>query len=181
LDIDPAENDILAQKAEPERHSIPLAHAPYYTRDHAPRWHLFLADTRQGKIAVPPFTFKVFDKKSFDNEGKPTFNVVTLKMQFAAPPQAGEFRFRMHLISDSYVGFDQSQDVVLDVEDASKAVEVDEDDDISEPEEGEDMVKPTLVSEAYMLTILQIPSLVRWQLSKDKRLRMHHSRGRSKR
>lgn len=145
LDIDPAEGDIAAQKVEPERHSIPLAHAPYYTRDHAPRWHLFLADNRQGKIAVPPFTFKTFDKPAFDDEGKPTFNVVTLKMQFAAPPQAGEFRFRMHLVSDSYIGFDQSQDVVLDVEDASKAVEVDEDDDISEPEEGEiSIISPSM-------------------------------------
>jgi translocation protein SEC63 len=181
LDIDPAEGDIAAQKVEPERHSIPLAHAPYYTRDHAPRWHLFLADNRQGKIAVPPFTFKTFDRQPFDDEGKPTFNVVTLKMQFAAPPQAGEFRFRMHLYSDSYIGFDQSQDVVLDVEDASKAVDVDEDDDISEPEEGEISIIPSSMPGFFMLTLFQIPSPDKWPLSRAKRQRNQHSRGRSRR
>lgn len=135
-DLDPAEGDLKAQKIEPEQHPLPLVHAPYFARDRAARWHIFLADNRQGKMAVPPFTFTTFDKKPFDEAGKPTFNIVTLKMQFAAPPQAGEFKFKMQLVCDSYIGFDHSQDVVLNVEDASKAVEVDEDDDISEPEEG---------------------------------------------
>jgi translocation protein SEC63 len=134
-DIDPAEGDLKAQKIEQEQHHVPLAHAPYFARDRSPRWHIFLADNRQGKIAVPPFSFSAFDKKPFDSEGKPTFNVVTLKMQFAAPPQAGEYKFQMHLVCDSYVGFDHKQDAVMVVDDASKAVEVDDDDDISEPEE----------------------------------------------
>lgn len=136
LDIDPAEGDLKAQKVEQEQHNVPLTHAPYFAKDRAPRWHIFLADSRQGKIAVPPFTFTSFDKKAFDSEGKPTFDVVTLKMQFAAPPQAGEYKFQMHLICDSYVGFDHKQDAVMIVDDASKAVEVEDDDDISEPEEG---------------------------------------------
>jgi translocation protein SEC63 len=42
----------------------------------------------------------------------------------------------MHIVCDSYVGFDYKQDVTLVIEDASKAVEVDSDDDISEPDEG---------------------------------------------
>jgi translocation protein SEC63 len=136
LDPDPAEGDLEAQKKEPEQHPVPLAYAPYFARDRAPRWHIFLADTRQAKIAVPPFTFQQFDKKAFDSEGKPTFEVVTLKMQFAAPPQPGEFKFQMHMICDSYIGFDYRQEVVMNIEDASKALDVDDDDDISEPEEG---------------------------------------------
>lgn len=136
LDVDPAEGDLKAQKVEQEQHHIPLAHAPYFARDRSPRWHMFLADTRQGKIAVPPFTFTTFDKKPFDSEGKPTYNVVTLKMQFAAPPQAGEYKFQMNLVCDSYVGFDHKQDAVMTIDDASKAVVVGDDDDISEPEEG---------------------------------------------
>ncbi|KAK5164578.1 secretory subunit [Saxophila tyrrhenica] len=135
LDIDPADGDLAAQKQEPEQHPIPLAYAPYLPRDRAPRWHIFLADNRQQKIAVPPFTFGMFDKKAFDDQGKPTFDVVTLKMQFQAPPQAGEYRFQMHVICDSYVGFDHKEEAVMKVEDASKALEVDDDDDISEPEE----------------------------------------------
>lgn len=136
LDPDPAEGDLEAQKKEPEQHPVPLTYAPYLARDRAPKWHVFLADTRQAKIAVPPFTFQVFDKKAFDADGKPTFNVVTLKMQFAAPPQPGEYKFQMHMICDSYIGFDYGQEVVMNIEDASKAREVDSDDDISEPEEG---------------------------------------------
>ncbi|KAK4630905.1 Translocation protein sec63 [Fulvia fulva] len=135
LDVDPAEGDIKAQKIEPEQHFVPLAHAPYFPQDRAPRWHVFLADNRQGKVAVPPFTFSTFDKKPFDSEGKPTFNVVTLKMQFAAPPQAGEYKFQMHLVCDSYIGFNHKQDAVMMVEDASKVQQVDEEDEISEPEE----------------------------------------------
>nr|POE86457.1 translocation protein sec63 [Quercus suber] len=137
LDIDPAEGDLKAQKEEPEQHHVPLAYAPYFAKDRAAKWHVFLTDDRQGKIAVPPFSFASFDKKPFDADGKPTFEVVTLKMQFQAPPQVGPFKFQMQLVCDSYIGFDHKCEAVLNVEDASKADDVDSDDDISEPEEGQ--------------------------------------------
>ena len=135
-DPDPAEGDLKAQNKETEQHHIPMAHAPYLPRDREPKWHIFLADSRQGKIAVPPFRFSTFDKPAFNEDGTPTFEVVTMKMQFQAPPQAGEFKFTMHIICDSYVGFDYKQDISLIIDDASKAQEVDSDDDISEPDEG---------------------------------------------
>ncbi|KAL1587611.1 hypothetical protein WHR41_03678 [Cladosporium halotolerans] len=134
-DPDPAEGDLKAQNKEIEQHHIPLAYAPYLPRDRAPQWHIFLADSRQGKIAVPPFRFSTFDKPAFKEDGTPTFEVVTMKMQFQAPPQPGEFKFTMHMVCDSYVGFDYKQDVTLVIDDASKAQEVDDDDDISEPDE----------------------------------------------
>ncbi|KAK4575037.1 secretory subunit [Recurvomyces mirabilis] len=141
-DIDPAEGDIEAQKKEIEQHPIPFAHAPYLAKDRSPRWHIFLADNRQGKIAVPPFTFSTFDKMAFEDDGKgslkPTFEVVTLKMQFQAPPQAGEYRFQMNVICDSYIGFDHKEDAIMDIADpASIPADVEEvaEDDISEPEE----------------------------------------------
>lgn len=124
----------------------PLAHAPYFARDHSPRWHIFLADSRTGKIAVPPFTVTEFDKPIFkDNEDgsrTPTFNMQTLKFHFAAPPQVHAFPFIMHMICDSYVGFDETQPVVLDVRDVKEVVDSkpgeaeDDSDDISEPDEG---------------------------------------------
>lgn len=114
----------------------PLAFAPYYARDHSPRWHVFLADARMGRVAVPPFTFSAFDKPIIDSEGRPTYNMETLKCQFQAPPQVGQFPFVMHLICDSYIGFDTKMDVVLDVQDVSKAVQVESDEEISEPDEG---------------------------------------------
>lgn len=154
-DVDPDEDDLDAlmgrkparnkatklangQKAEQKIEAIqpPLAFAPYLARDHSPHWHIFLADAKNGKMAVPPFTFATFDQPLFDESGKPTFNVQTLKMQFQAPPQVGNFTFVMHLICDSYLGLDTKQEVTLVVEDAAKAAALEEEDDISEPDEG---------------------------------------------
>lgn len=115
----------------------PLAYAPYFPRDHSPRWHVFLADSKMGKVAVPPFTMTTFNKPLLDDQGNPTFNMQTFKMQFQAPPHAGKYPFVMHLVCDSYIGMDSKRDVVLEVEDSAKAVAMDnEEDEISEPEEG---------------------------------------------
>lgn len=149
-DVDPDEDDLDAilgrpkktpkgQKASAEDKPVqpPLAFAPYFARDYSPRWSVFLTDSKQGKIAVPPFVFAIFDKPIYDKDGKPTFNMQTLKAQFQAPPQAGHYTFVMHLICDSYVGFDTKMEVTLVVEEASKATEITDEDDISEPDEGE--------------------------------------------
>jgi translocation protein SEC63 len=141
-DIDPEEGDLAAITGRKDDRSgqkpiqPPLAHAPYFARDHAPRWHVFLADSKQGKIAVPPFTFQTFDKPILDENNNPTYNVQTLKMQFGCPPQPGSYTFVMHMICDSYLGMDSKMEVTLVVDDASKAEEVDEEDEISEPDEG---------------------------------------------
>ena len=148
-DVDPDEGDLDAilgrpkkvgkgEKAPEEAKPVqpPLAFAPYFARDYSPRWHVFLTDSKQGKIAVPPFTFTTFDKPIFDESGKPTFNMQTLKAQFQAPPQAGEYTFVMHLICDSYVGFDAKMEITLVVDEANKAAEIEDDGEISEPDEG---------------------------------------------
>ena len=151
-DVDPAEGDldaILGRKktvkgpdgklVTVEEKSIlpPLVYAPRFARDHAPKWYIFLSDPKQGKMAVPPFSFAKFDQPIFDDSGKPTFNMQTLKAQFAAPPQAGQYTFKMHVVCDSYVGFDSKMDITLSVQEASKAVEIAGEDEISEPDEGE--------------------------------------------
>jgi translocation protein SEC63 len=148
-DVDPDEDDLDAlmgrkkkavkgQKAPEEDKPVqpPLTFAPYFARDYSPRWHVFLTDSKQGKIAVPPFTFTTFDKPIYDESGKPTFNMQTLKAQFQAPPQAGHYTFALQLICDSYVGFDTKMEVTLVIEEASKAAEIEAEDDISEPDEG---------------------------------------------
>jgi len=114
----------------------PLAFAPYFARDHSPRWHVFLADSKVGKMAVQPFIFTTFDKPLFDERGNPTFNMQTLKMQFGAPPQAGQYTFVMHLICDSYVGMDTKMEVTLGVDEMAKAMDMQDEDEISEPDEG---------------------------------------------
>ncbi|PTU22969.1 hypothetical protein P175DRAFT_0474689 [Aspergillus ochraceoroseus IBT 24754] len=150
-DIDPEEGDVDAlmgrgnrsakfangKDADNKASAIqpPLAHAPYLARDHSPRWHIFLADAKQDKMAVPPFTFTTFDKPLFDESGKPTYNVQTLKMQFQAPPQVGDFNFVMHMVCDSYLGLDTKLDITLHIDDPAKAAALEEEDDISEPDE----------------------------------------------
>ncbi|KAL8806294.1 MAG: hypothetical protein Q9182_001441 [Xanthomendoza sp. 2 TL-2023] len=155
-DVDPDEGDVDAllgrkstskkakvldndeeKPASPEENPLqpPLAYAPYFPRDHSPRWHVFLADGKLDKMAVPPFTFTTFNRALFDDEGRPTFNMQTFKMQFQAPPQVGKYPFTMHLVCDSYVGMDGKIDVVLEVEDSAKGAELAGEDEISEPEE----------------------------------------------
>ena len=58
----------------------PLTHAPYFARDHSPRWYAFLADVKQGRMAVPPFTFTTFDQPLFDDSGNPTFKMQTTSL-----------------------------------------------------------------------------------------------------
>jgi translocation protein SEC63 len=165
-DVDPAEDDLDAimgrkkkqigkdehgkpifesDKSEPVY--PPLVHAPYFGRDYTPRWHVFLTDSKQGKMAVPPFTFAQFDKPIFQSDGvTPTFSMQTLKAQFQAPPGPGHYTFVMQLVCDSYVGFDTKMEVTLIVEEASKAEELAAEDDISEPEEGESSISLLLAT-----------------------------------
>jgi translocation protein SEC63 len=153
-DVDPAEDDIDAISgrkpkqvgkdaagkpilASDEPVYPPLTFAPFFGRDVSPRWHVFLTDSKQGKMAVPPFTFSSFDRPLFEADGStPTYNMQTLKAQFQAPPQPGNYTFVMHVVCDSYVGFDTKREVTLVVDEASRANEVIEEDEISEPEEG---------------------------------------------
>lgn len=123
------------EEASQKRFTPPLAYAPFFARDHNPRYHVFLVDTKQSKIAVPPFTFTSFDKPIYSDDGKPTFNVQTLSMTFGAPPQPGKYTFSMHIICDSYIGLDTKQQVTMVVEDASKAEAIEDDGEISEPDE----------------------------------------------
>ena len=151
-DLDPEEDDLNAspktragkragvQKldaTEIEREIAPtLAYAPYFARDHSPRWQLFLSETKQNRVAVPPTTFSTFDKPIFDDSGRPTFNVQTMKLQFQAPPMTGSYTFVAHLVCDSYIGMDTKLEATLVVEDSEKAADIESEEEISEPDEG---------------------------------------------
>lgn len=166
-DVDPAEDDVEALTGRKKRVLVkgpdgkpvkvnvaeekpvpaPLAYAPLFPRDVSPRWHVFLTDSKQGRLAVPPTTFTAFDKAGFDPAtGKPTFAVQTLKCQFAAPPQPGAYTFVLHVVCDAYVGLDSRLEVTLRIDEASSANAVAAEDEISEPDEGEpDITHPTPV------------------------------------
>lgn len=151
-DVDPAEDDLDAlmgrkkktikgpdgKPVSVEEKSVlpPLVYAPHFAREQTPKWYAFLSDSKQGKMAVPPFSFDKFDQPIFDESGKPTFSMQTLKAQFAAPPQPGSYTFVMHVVCDAYVGFDTKMEVTLVVEEPGKAAQMEAEDEISEPEEG---------------------------------------------
>lgn len=134
--------------AERSQHQPPLTHAPFFARNHAPRWHLFMSwmpplqvpqqhpSQLFHKLAVPPHTFQTFNKPIMTSDGKPTYAMQTLKVQFAGPNDSGEVRFQMHLICDSYVGFDDHRTVVMEIKEPEEAAEIDSEDDPSEPEDG---------------------------------------------
>ncbi len=63
----------------------PLAYAPYFPRDRSPRWHIFLADSKMQKVAVPPFAMTTFNKPLIDENGKSSYSVQTFRCQFGAP------------------------------------------------------------------------------------------------
>ncbi|PHH63617.1 hypothetical protein CDD81_5709 [Ophiocordyceps australis] len=150
-DVDPAEDDLESlmgrktktiKSADGKPLSVveesvlpPLTFAPHFAREQTPKWYAFLSDSKQGKMAVPPFTFDRFDQPIFDHEGRPTFAMQTLKAQFAAPPQAGHYTFVMHVVCDAYVGFDTKMEVTLVVEEAAKAAQMAAEDEISEADE----------------------------------------------
>lgn len=170
-DVDPDEADldaILGRKKKVMKNgklvveqqkpvAPPFAHAPYYARDYSPRWHVFLTDSKQGKMAVPPFTFTLFEKPIFKDSAsgqklEPTFNMQTLKANFQAPAQAGSYTFVMHLICDSYVGMDTKMEVTLVVDEQNKAENVQEEDEISEPDED------SLAGQMQVLKTGQVPA-----------------------
>ncbi|KAI4155141.1 MAG: hypothetical protein LQ341_000238 [Variospora aurantia] len=141
LEGDGAGKPSTAAEETPKPLQPPLAYAPYFPRDHSPRWHVFLSDPKLNKMAVPPFTFTTFNKPLFHPTtedslaGHATYNMQTFKCQFQAPQQVGKYPFVMHLVCDSYVGMDAKMEVVLDVEDQAKAEVMAEEDEISEPDE----------------------------------------------
>ncbi|KIW04830.1 uncharacterized protein PV09_04013 [Verruconis gallopava] len=133
---EPDKDESRRSKANEVSYPPPLAHAPYFARDHSPKWNMFLGDAKQGKIVVPPFTFAQFDKPIFHKDtGLPTFEVQTLKMQFGAPPQPGVYTFQMHLVCDSYLGLDTKMNVTMEVKDATMAEDIGDGGEISDPDE----------------------------------------------
>jgi translocation protein SEC63 len=135
----------------------PLAYAPYFARDHSPRWHLLLSESRQNRVAVPPTTITTFNKPIFNEDGTPTFNMQTMKLQFQAPNGAGTYSFVMHLVCDSYIGMDTQTEATLIIEDSAKAAEIESEEEISEPEEGDS--QSDIDARKYLMLMLHADSL----------------------
>jgi len=107
-----------------------LAHAPFFPAKILPRWHIFLCDAKTGRMIIAPTTISQFTEPTDD------LSVQTLKLQFGAPPNAGDISFVMHLVCDAYLGTDIKMNIKLHVDDPSAVERIVEDDEISEPDEG---------------------------------------------
>ncbi|KAF3928391.1 hypothetical protein AA313_de0200252 [Arthrobotrys entomopaga] len=107
-----------------------LTHAPFFPAATLPKWHVFLADRRAGRMIIAPMTILQFPEET-DN-----FQVQTFKLQFGAPPNSGEVHFQMHLVCDSYLGTDYKTSIVLKVDEPGMFESHGRDEDeISEPDE----------------------------------------------
>ncbi|OBZ66644.1 Translocation protein sec63 [Grifola frondosa] len=130
---DERDNEFLLAKKEAE--DLPkgdlgngYAHAPYWPANRKPSWWIVLADVKSNRIVVPPM--KITDIPITDDYR-------SYKMQFQAPAGPGLFTWKIFIVSDTFVGEEASQDVMLKIDDASVLTNDDQgtEDDISDPEE----------------------------------------------
>jgi len=86
------------------QHSLLTCALEQYRR---PGWWIVLADAKTNRIVVPPI--KVTDVPFTDPSRERNFR--SYKLKFQAPPSVGLFTWRIHFVSDTFVG----EDVVKDV------------------------------------------------------------------
>lgn len=102
-------------------HSKPLTHAQL----RKPHYSALLGDSKLDKVIVPPI--RITDI--------PTTGQREFKLTFPAPPQPNVYSFVLHLVSDTFVGGDVQLPVLMTVQEPPQVEDIDEEDDISEPEE----------------------------------------------
>ena len=108
------------------------AHAPYWPAERKPSWWIVLADEKANRVVVPPMkiTDIPFSQPDSDRDYR------SYKIQFQAPQAVGSFTWKVHLVSDTFVGEDVARDITLKIEDASTLnAEDPTEDEISDPEE----------------------------------------------
>jgi translocation protein SEC63 len=79
-----------------------LAHAPLFPLLKKEIWVLILAEDRNNRV-------EDFRKISALRDGE------EIKLRFMAPRKPGPFQYSLHLVSDSYAGFDQKKIVKIQV------------------------------------------------------------------
>ncbi|KAI8984903.1 DnaJ-domain-containing protein [Trametes punicea] len=111
------------------------AHAPHWPANRKPSWWIVLADIKSNKVVVPPL--KITDIPVADPQRGIDYR--SYKIQFQAPQTVGLFTWKVHVVSDTFVGEEASREVVLKIDDpsvlAAEEQQQNGDDDISDPEE----------------------------------------------
>jgi len=115
----------------PSDQTTGFAHAPYWPAGRRPTWWLVLGDEKGGRIVVPPTRISEIPYSQPDADR----NFRSYKMQFQGPPSTGLFTWRLHVVSDTFVGEDASRDLQLKVEEPAHDADEDQEDEISDPDE----------------------------------------------
>lgn len=121
-----------AEELEPGVQGSGYAHAPYWPANRKPSWWAILADVRTNKVVVPPMRFT--DVPYSDPSRRRNYR--TYKMQIQAPPQVGQFAWRLLIFSDTFVGEDVGRELPLQIVEVTEEQQADvQEDEISDPDE----------------------------------------------
>jgi translocation protein SEC63 len=125
LDMKPEEEEPKAQWFD-KKDAGPsyFAHAPYFPTQTTPVWWVMLGDRAANRLIC---------LGKISNLGPPGTGEKSVRLQFQAPPKAGQWEFQVYVKCDSVIGCDAAMDLKMVVEDAPAYEEFD--DDISEPDE----------------------------------------------
>jgi len=97
---------VLEAKSK-QSHSV---HCPYYPEDKQEYWWIYLADRKKHALtSVPVLMTNLVDKEE-------------VELKFTAPPKPGVYTYSVIVRSDSYVDFDVSKSIKLDVKEAKQIV-----------------------------------------------------------
>ncbi|KAJ7089651.1 Sec63 Brl domain-containing protein [Mycena belliarum] len=109
------------------------AHAPFWPGVRKPGWWLVLADDKSNRVVVPPLKVTEVPFRRTGDAG----DFRSYKIQFQAPQNTGLLTWRVYIISDSFVGEEATQDIIMKIDDLSALNddEQDDEDEISEPDE----------------------------------------------
>ncbi|THG98612.1 hypothetical protein EW026_g3617 [Hermanssonia centrifuga] len=105
------------------------AHAPHWPANRKPGWWIVLADPKSLRVIVPPM--KVTDVPIADPSSSRDYR--SYKLQFQAPQNVQSFPWRLHLVSDTFVEEEATQDITLTISQPEQEQEAE--DEISDPEE----------------------------------------------
>lgn len=109
------------------------SHTPYWPMTRKPSWWVLVTDAKLNRTVMPPM--RISDVPISDPSKDRNFR--SYKLQFQAPQQVGLFTWKLQIVSDTFLGDEIMQDMILKIDDISllSAEEQGRDDDISDPEE----------------------------------------------
>ncbi|KAL5487852.1 SEC63 [Sanghuangporus weigelae] len=109
------------------------AHTPFWPAPRRPAWWVLITEPKLNRLVMPPM--RITDVPYSDTTKERNFRAY--KLQFQAPPNVAIYNWKIQVISDTFLGEEVIQDIVLKVDDVSQLT-VDErgvEDEISDPEE----------------------------------------------